>query len=105
MLSYGCARLEIGYNCIKALTPRDVITPIGDGPYGQQTDLGWGIVGLVKGTREDGDNIGTSHHIVVGEVANNLSMPSGSGSAIFSLKNKIKEVLLIECCIEKECLS
>ena len=94
----------IGHNCIKALTPRDVITPIGDGPYGQRTDLGWGIVGLVKGTQEDadGDDVGTSHHIVVIEVANDLSMPSSSGSAIFSLKNKIKEVLLIECCIEKE---
>ena len=65
-----------------------------------------GIVGLVKGIREDadGDDVGTSHHIVVREVANDLSMPSGSGSAIFSLKNKIKEVLLIVCCIKKECL-
>ena len=61
----------------------------------------------------DGDDVGTSHHIVVREVANDLSMPGGSGSAIFSLKNKIlcflrvvlKEVLLIECCIEKERLS
>ena len=42
--------LLIGHNCIKALTPRDVMTPTGDGAYGQRTDLGWGIVGLVKGT-------------------------------------------------------
>ena len=84
-----------GHNCIKALTPRDVITPTGDGLYGQRTDLGWGIVGLVKGTWEDadGDDVETSHHTVVREVANDLSMPGGSGSAIFSLKNKIKEVI------------
>ena len=108
--------LLIGHNCIKALTPRDVITPTGDGPYGQRTDLGWGIVGLVKGTWEDadGDDVGTSHHIVVRELANDLSMPGGSGSAIFSLKNKIlcsfprvvlKEVLLIECCMRRNVLA
>lgn len=36
--------LFIGYNCSKALVPRDVIVPADDGPYGQQTDLGWDIV-------------------------------------------------------------
>ena len=30
MLSYGCTRLEIGYNCTKALTPRDIIAPTGN---------------------------------------------------------------------------
>ena len=84
--------LLVGHNCIKALTPRDVITPTGDGPYGQQTDLGWGIMGLVNGTWDD-DDIRTSHHIVVRDVANDLFMPGGSGHIIFSLKNKIKEVI------------
>ena len=83
--------LLIGHNCIKALTPRDVITPTGDGRYGQRTDLGWGIMGLVRGTwgDVDGDDVETSHHIVVREVAYDLSMPGGSESTIFSLKNKI----------------
>ena len=61
MLSYGCTRLEIGYNCTKALTPRDIIAPTGNGPYGQRTDLGWGRVGV--------DNVGISHHIVVKDTA------------------------------------
>ena len=39
--------LLIGYNCPKALTPREVIPPIGDGPFAQRTDLGWGIIGLI----------------------------------------------------------
>ena len=46
--------LLIGYNCSRALVPRDVIPPVGNGPYAQRTDLGWGIVGLV-------DDVGTPH--------------------------------------------
>ena len=30
ILSYGCIRLEIGYNCNKVLTPRDIIAPTGN---------------------------------------------------------------------------
>ena len=33
--------LLIGYNCAPCLIPREVITPNGDGPYSQRTDLGW----------------------------------------------------------------
>ena len=40
--------LLIGYNCARALVPRDVIAPIDNGPFGQRTDLGWGIVGIVE---------------------------------------------------------
>ncbi|KAJ8017937.1 hypothetical protein HOLleu_44344 [Holothuria leucospilota] len=36
--------LLIGYNCPKALLPREVIPPIDDGPFGQKTDIGWGYV-------------------------------------------------------------
>nr|XP_034330613.1 uncharacterized protein LOC117690468 [Crassostrea gigas] len=32
-------RLLIGYNCARALIPRDVIAPQDEGPYGQRTDL------------------------------------------------------------------
>ena len=38
----------IGYNCARALMPREVIPPDGEGPYGQRTDLGWSIVGVVN---------------------------------------------------------
>lgn len=40
--------LVIGYNCMKALTPRDVIVQSVDGPYGQRTDLGWSVIGIVE---------------------------------------------------------
>ena len=49
--------LLIGYNCSRALIPREVIPATKDGPYGQRTDLGWGIVGCVNSTRNDEDQI------------------------------------------------
>ena len=74
MLSYGCTRLEIGYNCTKALTPKNSIAPIGNGPYGQQTDLGWSIVSVAETAWEDmdSDNVGITHHIVVKDPARDL---------------------------------
>jgi hypothetical protein len=39
--------LLIGYNCSKALLPREVIAPQDNGPFAMKTDLGWGIVGLL----------------------------------------------------------
>ena len=47
--------LLLGYNCPRALTPRDVIPSEGEGPFAQRTDLGWGIIGLVK---DDSDRSG-----------------------------------------------
>ena len=55
--------LLIGYNCARALTPRDIIHPT-DEPYGQKTDLGWGIAGIVDQSALDTDDIGVSHHIL-----------------------------------------
>ena len=40
--------LLIGCNCARAMMPREVIPPDGEGPYGQRTDLGWSIVGVVS---------------------------------------------------------
>ena len=42
--------LLIGYNCPHALAPRDVISSTNDAPYGQKTDLGWGIVWIIDPT-------------------------------------------------------
>ena len=42
--------LLIGYNCPRALVPGEVIPPVNNEPYGQRTDLGWGIVGNVDPT-------------------------------------------------------
>ena len=39
--------LLIGYNCPRALAPKDVILPNGNEPYAQRTYLGWSIVGIV----------------------------------------------------------
>ena len=62
--------LLVGYDCSRALLPREVIAPTNNGPYAQRTDLGWGIVGNVDpdqiGTC-DFDPIGFSHRIMTFE--------------------------------------
>ena len=108
MLSYGCTRLEIGYNCTKALTPRDTIAPTCNGHYGQQTDLGWGIVGVAETIWEDmdSDNIGISHHIVVKDTGRDLTLARNVGpDSINSLCGVLcrfrKEPIAFVCDIEK----
>ena len=66
--------LLIGYNCSQALMPREVIPPDGTGPYGEKTDLGWGIVGFVgpDSSTCDEDDVGISHRTLVCEVASDL---------------------------------
>ena len=38
--------LLIGYNCPRAMMPREVIPPENDGPYGQEPS--WSIVGIIN---------------------------------------------------------
>lgn len=90
--------LVIGYNCMKALTPRDVIVQSVDGPYGQRTDLGWSVIGIVENdcsTEWDEDPIGISHRIVTCDVPAERcrSEVSRPDHVVFSLRNKIKEVI------------
>ena len=57
----------IGYDCPKALIPREVITAADsdDGPFGLRTDLGWGVVGVISHSTDlVSDHIGFSHRIV-----------------------------------------
>ncbi len=63
LLSPGDIRvgLLIGYNCPKALAPKEVILPESDGPLGQRTELCWGIVGLHGLMADETDPIGVSH--------------------------------------------
>ncbi len=60
--------LLIGYNCPRALMPRQVIPSQNGGPYAQQTDLGWGIIGVIDHDHIAGDPIGHSHRILAYEV-------------------------------------
>lgn len=89
--------LLIGYNCSQALMPREVIPPDGDGPYGQRTDLGWGIVGIVDplSSVNEEDTIGVSHRTLVCEVPTNV-VPScdhtSLDSVAFAIRTSIKVV-------------
>ncbi|XP_060554552.1 uncharacterized protein LOC132715557 [Ruditapes philippinarum] len=85
--------LLIGYDCSRALLPREIIAPDGDGPYAQRTDLGWGIVGIVgsDNVHSCNDEIGVSHRIVSCEVPHNLV--SGPTHMLVSLRNSVKELV------------
>ena len=50
--------LLIDFNYSKCLIPCEVIPPVGDGPFVQKTDLGWGIVGIVDTCCAENDPIG-----------------------------------------------
>ncbi|XP_063448067.1 uncharacterized protein LOC134727615 [Mytilus trossulus] len=87
--------LLIGYNCPRALIPREVIPSIDNGPYGQKTDLGWGIVGIVDPLQIDNcDSIGFSHRTLALEVPNELSIKSGDSEHVyFSFGSSVKEII------------
>ncbi|XP_046550437.1 uncharacterized protein LOC124260222 [Haliotis rubra] len=87
--------LLIGYNCPRALTPREVVPPVNDNdPYGQKTDLGWGIVGTVY--HKDVDHcgvVGFSHRVMTSVVPCALqSEPEKTKRVCVSYKTSIKEV-------------
>ncbi|CAG2214433.1 unnamed protein product [Mytilus edulis] len=88
----------IGYNCPRALIPREVIPSIDNGPYGQKTDLGWGIVGIVDPLQIDNcDSIGFSHRTLALQVPNELSIKgnkSGDSEHVyFSFGSSVKEII------------
>lgn len=83
--------LLIGYNCPQCLIPREVIVPVGDGPFGQRTDLGWGIVGVVDPCNSVDDPIGVSHRVITREVSNPVQ--DSHNYVQFSLRTKVKELI------------
>ncbi|KAJ8262890.1 hypothetical protein COCON_G00153470 [Conger conger] len=60
--------LLIGYNCSRALAPREVIAGRNDEPYGIQTDLGWSIVGFSPARLDTPQTSGLCHRITVKEL-------------------------------------
>ena len=92
--------LLIGYNCSRALLPRDVIAPVNNGPFAQRTDLGWSIVGTV-GVDNDFENtnldvVGLSHRVMVCKVDPLLlggKDSPGTVDVMVSLRNKVKPLI------------
>ena len=74
--------LLIGYNCPQALVPREVVAPVGNGPFGQKTDLGWGIVGLISSVTETGDDVGVSHHVCSTETGSHIVLRTAAKEVI-----------------------
>ena len=85
--------LLIGYNCSQALLPREVVSGKDNEPFAQRTDLGWSIVGCVNPYVDYGDEIGSSHRIVVKEVTPNMHSPSNLTSEVhYICRTQVKEV-------------
>ena len=85
--------LLIGYDCTRALAPREVIPPVDGGPYGQRTDLGWGIVGITGSECDDVcDKIGLSHRLLTFRVPPSVATENNQ-EITMSLKSVIKEVI------------
>ena len=87
--------LLIGYNYSRALAPREVNLPDSEsyGPFGQKTDLGWGIAGIVDHSdidKEGRDPISVSHHVVTCERPPSLS--KAADSHIF-FRSSVKEII------------
>ncbi|XP_051803238.1 uncharacterized protein LOC127533647 [Acanthochromis polyacanthus] len=59
--------LLIGYDCPRALAPRQFITGGDDEPYGIKTDLGWSIVGSSAGVARSTEVTGLCHRVSVKE--------------------------------------
>ncbi|XP_022102427.1 uncharacterized protein LOC110985605 [Acanthaster planci] len=92
----------IGYNCPQALAPREVIAPVDNEPYGQRTDLGWGIIGIVDpDLREnESDQVGVSHRILACENPTTLSkaecqvgMNTVRDQVLLAFRTHVKEVI------------
>lgn len=60
--------LLIGYDCSRALAPREVITGDDNEPYAVKTDLGWSIVGGAPQFVNARDVTGLCHRVAVKEI-------------------------------------
>ncbi|XP_053391972.1 uncharacterized protein LOC128554687 [Mercenaria mercenaria] len=87
--------LLIGYNCPQALMPKEIIPPDGQCPFGQRTDLGWSIVGIVSQGYVEADAVGLSHRIVAYEVPSVRALPENYcvKSVLFSVRTSVKEII------------
>ncbi|RXN18705.1 hypothetical protein ROHU_025998 [Labeo rohita] len=60
--------LLIGYNCSRALAPREVILGTDNEPYAVRTDLGWSIVGPSLTHHESQSGVTMCHRVSIKEI-------------------------------------
>nr|XP_055041009.1 uncharacterized protein LOC129428127 [Misgurnus anguillicaudatus] len=60
--------LLIGYNCSRALAPREVIIGADNEPYAVRTDLGWSIVGPSLKNHESVSGVNICHRVSIKEM-------------------------------------
>ncbi|KAL4009472.1 hypothetical protein ACER0C_003324 [Sarotherodon galilaeus] len=85
--------LLIGYNCQRALLPREILSGDENHPYAQRTDLGWSIVGCSHSTSDDSDPIGFSHRIIVRQVTPTVHPSVQLKKEVhFACRTQVKEI-------------
>ncbi|KAL7877209.1 hypothetical protein SRHO_G00038520 [Serrasalmus rhombeus] len=62
------AGLLIGYDCVRALKPKRVVSGAEHEPYAVKTDLGWSVVGAKTPTIGEGTNAGFCYRISLREI-------------------------------------
>ena len=78
--------LLIGYNCPRALTPRQVLTGNNNEPYTISTDLGWSVVGC-SAPSLDGTDTSLCHKVSVKEIP-----PFTPMNVISALESDFKDI-------------
>lgn len=78
--------LLIGYNCSRAMAPRQVILGGHNEPYAVRTDLGWSIVGSSPSSLESQGAAGVCHRVTIKE-----SPPLTPADAVRVLESDFKE--------------
>ncbi|XP_063592525.1 uncharacterized protein LOC134769716 [Penaeus indicus] len=81
--------LLIGLNCIKAIKPKEIITGNDNDPYAKRTDLGWGIVGKVRGVDSKEVDVVSVHRTMMQEVIINHEKKC----CLFTVPTKVKEII------------
>ncbi|KAL7835661.1 hypothetical protein SRHO_G00280080 [Serrasalmus rhombeus] len=91
------AGLLIGYDCVRALKPKRVVSGAEHEPYAVKTDLGWSIVGAKTPTIGEGTNAGFCYRISLKEIS-----PITPACAIKALERDFQDTNPTERTISQE---
>ena len=89
-------RLLIGLNCAHAIKPLEVIPGKQDDPYAKNTALGWGIIGAIRSSDEEGPETKSDiacNRIVTCEVQGTPKRKM----CHFAFKTQVKEMISPRC--------
>ena len=83
--------LLIGTSCIRAIKPREIIMGGNEDPFGKRTDLGWGIVGAIKSSKNE--DCEADHATVNRVLSHEVQVGEDERVSHFAFKVQTKELL------------